>query len=280
MDKYKFLKFVFVLRKSYSFFFIPAIFLLFVPSKAIFAKEPYQYLTEFCKIGERVPGTIGHKKARDFIVSNLTNPEIDSFFTRDVWFYNIYERYPGENVRIGIAAHWDSDIGSPGANDGGSGVALLLSLADTLTRNPPEIGVDVLFFDGEDVDNAALLGSIHFAAKCVDSYSYIVVLDMVGDKDLKIFQEGNSAKFFPQLVDSLWEIGIEIAPSVFIPVIKYYIVDDHISLIKYGFRAIDVIDFDYPYWDSAEDTIDKCSKESLDTMYKFILSLVYPKYIY
>ena len=246
----------------------------------LFCKTPYQYLTEFCEIGERVPGTFDHKKARDYIVNNLTSPEIDSFFARNTWFYNIYQRFPGEQVRIGIAAHWDSDVGSPGANDGGSGVALLLGLADTLSRNLPKIAVDILFFDGEDVDKAALLGSMHFAAKCVDSYSFIMVLDMVGDKDLKVFQEGNSAKFFPELVDSLWEIGMEIAPSVFIPAVKYYITDDHISLIKYGFRAIDVIDFDYAYWDSAEDTIDKCSKASLDIMFKFILSLVYPEYTY
>lgn len=253
-------------------------FLIFAGS--LFAKTPYEYLTEFCEIGERVPGTAGHKKARDYIINNLTNPEIDSFFTRNAWFYNIYERFSGEHRRIGLAAHWDSDVGSPGANDGGSGVALLINLADTLRRNPPKIAVDILFFDGEDVDRAALLGSTHFAAQCVDSYSFIVVLDMVGDKDLQIFQEGNSAKFFPELVDSLWDIGIGIAPSVFVPAVKYYITDDHISLIKYGFRAINVIDFDYPYWDSAEDTIDKCSKASLDIMFKFMLSLVYPEYIY
>lgn len=266
MDQYKFLKFC-------RHIWILSIFLF--TSFRLFALEPYEYLEDFCRIGERVPGTVGHKKARDFIISNLKEPVIDSFFVRNIWFYNVYKRFPGEKFRIGIAAHWDSDIGCPGANDGGSGVALLLSLADTLERNPPKMAVDILFFDGEDVDKAELLGSNHFAAKCVDTYSYIAVFDMVGDRDLQIFQEGNSAKFFPQLVDSIWEIGAEIAPSVFVPVVKYYIVDDHISLIKYGIRAINIIDFDYAYWDSSEDTIDKCSKESLDTMYKFILKLVY-----
>lgn len=280
MDKYKFLSIVFVIRRSYSLQLILPVLVALVFPKSIFAKGPYEYLTEFCGIGERVPGGIGHKKARDFIVNNLNKPEVDSFFTRGVWFYNIYKRFPGESTRVGIAAHWDSDIDCPGANDGGSGVALLLSLSDSLLLNPPKIGVDIIFFDGEDVDKAELLGSKHFAAQCFDDYSFILVLDMVGDKDLQIFKEGNSAKFFPALVDSIWEIGIEVAPLVFIPAIKYYIVDDHISLIKYGIRAINIIDFDYPYWDSKEDTIDKCSKESLDTMYKFILKIVYPKYIY
>ncbi len=280
MVEYKFLKFVFVVRKSYSSQLLMMALLFIISTKLIFAKHPYDYLIEFCRIGERVPGTNGHKQARDFIINNLNNPEIDSFFTRGTWFYNIYKRYSGKNRRIGIAAHWDSDIGCPGANDGGSGVALLLGLADTLELNPPEMAVDIIFFDGEDVGKAELLGSKHFAAKCVNNYAFILVLDMVGDKDLQIFQEGNSAKFFPELVDSIWDIGMEIAPSVFIPVIKYYIIDDHISLIKYGIRAVNIIDFDYPYWDSKDDTIDKCSKESLDTMYKFILKIVYPKYIY
>jgi len=266
MDKHQFLGLLYII----------ALLLIFVfTTGQSFAKEPYEYLNDFCRIGERVPGTNGHRQARDFILDNLKNPVVDSFSVRNVWYYNIYKRFPGEKSRIGIAAHWDSDIGCPGANDGGSGVALLLSLADTLERDRSERAIDILFFDGEDVGKAELLGSQHFASRCVDDYSFIIVFDMVGDKDLQIFQEGNSKKIFPELVDSLWHIGAEIAPSVFIPMVKYYITDDHISLIKYGFRAIDVIDFDYLYWDSKDDTIDKCSKESLDTMLEFILRLVY-----
>jgi len=280
MDEHKFLDIILIYNKPSHFLLLLISAMFLIPASMIFAETPYDYLAGFCSFGERVPGSNGHQKARDFIKDNLNNPEIDSFLTRHVWFYNIYKRFPGEGTRIGIAAHWDSDVNCPGANDGGSGVALLLSLADTLELNPPEIAVDLLFFDGEDVGKAELLGSKHFASKCVDDYSFILVVDMIGDQDLQIFHEGNSAKFFPELVDSIWEIGMEIAPSVFIPITKYYIVDDHISLIKYGIRAVNIIDFDYPYWDSAEDTIDKCSKESLDTMYKFLLKIVFPKYIY
>jgi glutaminyl-peptide cyclotransferase len=266
MDKHQFLN-------IFSIIIVQLLFVL-VTGRAC-AKEPYEYLEDFCYIGERVPGTKGHIEARDFILSNLKNPVVDSFSVRTIWYYNIYKRFSGKGSRIGIAAHWDSDIDCPGANDGGSGVALLLSLVDTLERNPPERAIDIIFFDGEDVGKAELLGSQHFAAQCVDEYSFFIVFDMVGDRDLQIFQEGISKKLFPTLVDSLWNIGTEIAPSVFIPIVKYYITDDHISLIKYGFRAIDVIDFDYLYWDSKDDTIDKCSKESLDTMFKFMLRLVY-----
>jgi glutaminyl-peptide cyclotransferase len=246
-----------------------------IPLVVALAKHPYEYFTDFCSIGERAPGTPGHIQARDFIILNMDNPEVDSFSLLGTSYYNIYMRYEGQRPRIGLAAHWDSDFGCPGANDGGSGVAVLLSLADTLARHRPPRAVDLLFFDGEDVEKADLLGSQHFAASCVDNYDFVIVLDMVGDKNLQIFQEGNSAKFFPEFVDSIWQIGMAVAPGVFVPIVKYYIIDDHMSLIKYGIRSIDVIDFDYPYWDTKDDTIDKCSRESLDVIYRFVLQIVY-----
>jgi glutaminyl-peptide cyclotransferase len=240
------------------------------------ALPPYNHFVEFCRIGERVPGTLGHKIARDFIAGRIENPVVDSFYTRGSWFYNIYKHFPGNETRIGIAAHWDSDINCPGANDGGSGVAVLLSLIDTMMLDPPDMSVDIIFFDGEDVNKADLLGSNYFASKCADEYSFIIILDMIGDKDLQLFQEGHSALFFPELVDSIWRIGMSVAPDVFIPAVKYYIIDDHYSLIKYGIRSIDIIDFDYPYWDSENDTPDKCSKQSLETVYRFALNIIYP----
>ncbi|MEO0185049.1 MAG: M28 family peptidase [candidate division WOR-3 bacterium] len=265
MDKYKFL------RSS-------ELILLFLLVSLLQAREPYEYLVEFCKFGNRTIGSEGHKNAYNYIVKNLKNPEVDSFIIDGIWLHNIYQKFPAGQTLLGIGAHWDSDKGCPGANDGGSGVALLLKLADTLSKNPSPLSVNLLFFDGEDVEKAELYGSTNFAMKCLDEYSFVIIIDMVGDKDLQIYKEGNSTRFFPSLVDSLWEIGMEISPSVFIPAVKYYIIDDHMPLIKYGIRAIDIIDFDYPYWDTPFDTIDKCSKESINTMYKFLLKVVYPEY--
>lgn len=274
MDEHKFLDGIF---HSCVIFVVITIA---IPMVLVHAKHPYEYFTDFCAIGARVPGTPGHIQARDFIIQTTKNPEVDTFTVLGTNYYNIYKRYDGVEPRIGLAAHWDSDMGCPGANDGGSGVAVLLSLADTLARHRPSRAVDLLFFDGEDVEKAELLGSQHFAATCVDNYDFVIVLDMVGDKNLQIFQEGNSAKFFPEFVDSIWQIGMAIAPDVFVPAVKYYIVDDHMSLIKYGIRSIDVIDFDYPYWDTKEDTVDKCSKESLDVIYRFVLQIVYHRSTY
>jgi glutaminyl-peptide cyclotransferase len=269
MDEHKFLS-VFLRCVSTS-----AVLSIFMIPRMLYAKHPFEYFIGFCSIGERVPGTPGHRNARDFILNNLQDAQLDSFRINDIDYYNIYRRFSADEPRIGFAAHWDSDVGCPGANDGGSGVALLLSLADTLTKHKPRRAVDLLFFDGEDVEGAELLGSKHFAANCVDYYAYIIVFDMIGDVDLQIYQEGNSAKFFPEFVDSIWDIGSSLAPNVFVPAVRYYITDDHMSLIAYGIRAIDIIDFDYPYWDTGDDTMDKCSRESLDLMYRFALKLVY-----
>lgn len=256
--------------------------LLFLVSWAVSAvpaegKDVFNYLKEFCAIPERVPGTPGHHRARDYIAAQLRDARIDSFPENGVWYYNLYQSFPSESLTIGLGVHWDSYRGCPGANDGGSGVALLLKLCDTLEKNPPRIGVELLFFDGEDVNQAELIGSNHFAARCLTQYSFVLILDMVGDRELQIPKEGNSYQLFPTLVDSIWEIGQEAAPGVFLPPVRYYISDDHISLIKYGIRAIDIIDFDYqPYWHTKDDTIDKCSAESLEKMYRFLLRIVYP----
>ncbi len=263
-------------RRFYYYPIWPIMFLFFVLLSSANGKSLIAFFNEFCAIGERVPGTEGHLKARDYIVNNLDNPEVDSFFIQGTSFFNVIKQFPGEQPVIGIAAHWDSDINCPGANDGGSGVALLLKLADTLSANPSPLPVDLIFFDGEDVGKAELIGSEYYASKCLTNFSFVLVVDMVGDRELVLFKEGNSVSAFPSLVDSIWQIGAEIAPEIFLPFVKYYIQDDHISLMRYGIRAINIIDFDYPFWDSPEDTPDKCSEKSLEIMYKFLLKIVYP----
>jgi Zn-dependent M28 family amino/carboxypeptidase len=240
------------------------------------AATPLEYLGQFCAFGERVPGSPAHRRAMRYIAAQLKAAEIDSFDHRGIRYFNLCRRYAGEGPAVGFGVHWDSYPGCPGANDGGSGVALLLKLADTLDRTPPGRPVHLFFFDGKDVNQAECLGSNHFAGACVDRYSYVLILDMVGDRDLTLYKEGNSYQFFPALVDSLWAIGEAAAPACFRPAVKYYITDDHIPLIKYGIRAVDVIDFDYaPFWHTADDTIDKCSAESLDAVFLFLLALAY-----
>ena len=82
---------------------------LVMTASFFYAKQPYEYLQGFCEIGVRVPGTANHLKARDYIIEHLPSPVVDSFFTRETWFYNIYQRFPGSEGHIAIAVHWDCE---------------------------------------------------------------------------------------------------------------------------------------------------------------------------
>ncbi len=250
-------------------------------------------LNEFCEYGPRAPSTAAHRKARDYIIRRLGSAGIDSFTYQNINFYNIIAAFNKTDIRrIGIATHWDSRPTADcekeikkrlmpiiGANDGGSGVAVLLALSDSLRRRPPPRGVDLIFFDGEDFGpEPQLLGSKYFARHCDRPYEFIILIDMIGDKDLRIYREGYSNKFFPDLVDSIWHIGKELNRRVFRDDVKYFVIDDHIPLIEHGIRAINIIDFDYAHWHTLEDTPDKCSEASLSLILKILLKICYEQY--
>jgi hypothetical protein len=252
------------------------------------------YVRTQLSFGPRVPNTEGHRRAGDWILEQLRaradSVEVQAFTHvtaagDTLTLRNFIGRFrPEIPERILYMAHWDTrpradrsaNLGQqrlpvPGANDGASGVAVLLGVADALVRQAPPLGVDLVFVDGEDYGNFTaredvLLGSRHYAATLDASALplYAVVWDMVGDRDLAVFQEGNSVTGAPEVVDRVWnrarELGYE---RYFRAQVRYSMVDDHIPLQEVGIRAIDVIDFEYPYWHTTEDTIDKVSAESL-----------------
>jgi len=209
---------------------------------------------------------------------------------------NFFARFrPQASERVLFLAHWDTRpmadqaanlaqqrMPVPGANDGASGTALLLGVADALKARPPAGGVDLLFVDGEDYGNFAdtndvLIGSRWFAAHLPPGYQplYAVLFDMVGDKDLQIFEEAQSVAFAPEVVQRVWRVAADRGHEhQFVPGVKYPLTDDHVSLQKVGIHAIDVVDFDYPYWHTTEDTIDKVSAESLQIVGDVAVALV------
>jgi Zn-dependent M28 family amino/carboxypeptidase len=197
---------------------------------------------------------------------------------------NLIARFnPAATDRLLFFAHWDTRPradapGSPdpsqpvpGANDGASGVAVLLAMADALKASPPPIGVDLLFVDGEDygdfsVDKDVLIGSRYYAKNPLPGPRprFAVLFDMVGDRDLQIYQEGNSLTAAPGVVELVWRIAGDIGYRAQFPnQPRHTITDDHIPLQQAGFLAIDLIDFDYPHWHTPDDSFDKVSGESL-----------------
>jgi Zn-dependent M28 family amino/carboxypeptidase len=202
---------------------------------------------------------------------------------------------PAADQRLLYLAHWDSrpTSDSPlskdssravmGANDGGSGVALLLGVADVLKRARPQIGVDLLLVDGEDYgdftkDSAdVLIGSRYYGAHQLGGPHplYAVLFDLVADKDLQIYQEGNSLVGAPEVVDLVWDTAKDLGYSgYFIASPRHTLIDDHLELQKAGIRAIDVVDFDYPAWHTQYDTIDKVSAASLQVVGDVAVALI------
>jgi glutaminyl-peptide cyclotransferase len=137
-----------------------------------------------------------------------------------------------------------------------------------------------VLFDGEDYgkkDDEMFLGSRYFARNMDDRWrpDYGILIDMVGDKDLNILIEPFSAKAAPEVIKEVWELAKELQLEGIYREFGPAVMDDHIPLIRAGVKCIDIIDFDYPYWHTMEDTVDKCSPKSLETVGKLLLELAY-----
>jgi Zn-dependent M28 family amino/carboxypeptidase len=154
----------------------------------------------------------------------------------------------------------------PGANDGASGVAVLLELARTLDVDKAGVEVWLAFFDAEDQGNINgwpfSVGASYMAEHLTRQPEAVVVVDMVGDSEQNLFWEGNSDE---PLMRKLWSIAAELGyADSFVPQYRHSLMDDHIPFRQRGWVAVDMIDFDYPYWHTAEDTPDKVSPQSLE----------------
>ena len=270
------------------------------------ADSAMSYIRQQLAFGPRVPGTEPARKTGDWIVAHLhatADTVLEQRWTHTLAngkllpMRNIFARFkPNAKERILYVTHWDTrpvaDMESdpvkagmpiPGANDGASGVALLLAVSDALKKAPPGVGVDLLFVDGEDwgtftPDVDVLIGSTYFAEHLPGAgYRPLfgVLWDMIGDADLNIYQEVNSAQAAPEVVQKVWGLAKDMGyEKYFIPEAKEPITDDHVPLIKAGLRVIDVIDIDYgprnasglvttSYHHTLDDTIDKVSAKSM-----------------
>ena len=178
---------------------------------------------------------------------------------------------------IMLSAHYDSRIVAdqdaefptvsqpvPGANDGASGVAVLLELSRVLTI-PKDKQIWIVLFDIEDNGNLQdwdwILGSRYFADHLEIRPSMVVNLDMIGDSELTIYKEKNSTA---RINDEIWGIASELGyEKIFIPDYAHSIIDDHLPFLQLGIEAVDIIDMDYPYWHTTKDDISRVSATSL-----------------
>ena len=242
--------------------------------------------------GARIPGSEGHAKVQEWMRAELESAgwqvEIQESEAMGHPIENIVAKRGDGSPQIILGAHYDSRIFAdndpdpanhslpvPAANDGASGVAVLLELARVVPDDT--VPVWLVFFDAEDNGRIEgwdwILGSREFVKNNPVQPNAVVIVDMIGDADLNIYMEQNSNK---ELNDEIWGVaGMLGYENVFIPEYKHSMTDDHTPFLQAGIPAIDIIDFDYPYWHTMQDTPDKVSAESLqavgDTLQTWVL---------
>ena len=231
--------------------------------------------------GPRIPGSDGHAQVLEWMQAELSaagwGPRIQSAEGLGHPIQNLVAYRGGELPKIIIGAHYDTRMVAdndpnlakrqdpvPGANDGASGVAVLLELARVLPSD--SVPVWLVFFDTEDNGRIEgwdwILGSQAFVDELEFSPEAVVVVDMIGDTNLNIYIERNSDS---ALVKEIWDTAAELGyEKSFILTPKYSMLDDHTPFLQAGIPAVDIIDFDYPYWHTTQDTADKVSAESLE----------------
>jgi len=252
-------------------------------------QRAYQDVIHQVALGPRVPATAGHARIVTWIQDELEaagwGTEVQQGDLLGHPIKNIIARRGTAGPWIILGAHYDTRMFAdqdpdpaktsqpvPGANDGASGVAVLLELARVL---PPDLPAQVwlVFFDAEDNGNIPtwdwILGSRLFVERLTGSPEAVIIVDMVGDADLNLHLERNSD---PRLSTEIWEqaaaLGYE---DVFIATPKHSMLDDHTPFLQAGIPAVDIIDFDYAYWHTTHDTPDKVSPESLEAVGETLL---------
>ncbi len=262
--------------------------------KTFDGKRAYAHVSEQMRLGARPTGSAVLRSTGDYIIVQMKQAgwitESQEFVYRNVPIRNIVSKIGGgRGAVIVVGAHYDTRLRAdqdklhpeqpvPGADDGASGVAVLLELARTLDVAKLQNEIWFTFFDAED--NGELSGCVvtpgncnvapwpwsvgadYFAEHLAVKPRMVVILDMIGDADQNIYYEYNSDK---ETQEQLWGIAARLGYGAqFIAQYKWSMDDDHTPFLRRGIPAVDVIDFDYPYWHTIQDTADKVSADSLE----------------
>lgn len=279
------------------------------PGRPVFDGEVAMELVQRqVAFGPRVPGTDGHARQLAWMLARLDS--LAPVMVADTFDHvavsgdslrlvNVLARYnPDASRRIVLLAHWDTrprsdealdvalhDIPVPGANDGASGTAVLLTLSSILSENPPPLGVDLLWVDGEDYGPGVedmLLGARHYAATVADDGRpvYGLLLDMVGDADPSFPVEGISAQYANVVVQKVWRAAERLGYRAFFPTaVGRTLTDDHVPLIEAGIPTANLVDFTYgpgnSYWHTPQDVPENVSATTLGMVGEVVTELIY-----
>lgn len=245
-------------------------------------EEAMRHIHAQMAFGPRPSGSEALRQTAEYILGTLADlgweTEVRPFTYRGVEGRNLVARAGLQDGPIFLfGAHYDTrrqadqdpltpDAPVPGANDGASGVAVLLELARVLDRDALQGEVWLVFFDAEDNGHLDgweyIAGSRHFVENLEVRPQYAVIVDMVGDADQNIYLERNSD---PLLSAHLWQIAADLGYGDYIIMeVKHSVLDDHTPFLEAGIPAVDIIDFDYPYWHTTQDITDKVSAQSLE----------------
>jgi glutaminyl-peptide cyclotransferase len=253
-------------------------------------QHAYQDVVAQVNFGARTPGSDAHQKEIDWIVSQLQSAGWQADVQRTTYqgheVDNIVAKRGSGSPWYILGAHYDSRMTAdqdpdpqkrqqpvPGANDGASGVAVLLGLARSLPQTLDK-QVWLLFIDAEDQGEIPgwdwILGARSFADQMTVKPDGVIILDMIGDSNLDIYFEQQSNA---TLEKQIWQVAADQGFSKnFIPTNKYSMLDDHIPFLEKGIPAVDIIDFDYPYWHTTSDTPEHVSAASLDAVGSTLLA--------
>ena len=259
----------------------------------------WEYLTKQVDFGPRVPGTSAQEKCKDLLLAELKKGCDDAHIQslthhwtitgKDVPVYNVIgtQDWKDAKVRVVLLAHWDSRPFAdgpnspeayrtkpypikpiPGADDGASGVAVLLELARALKGRHPGVGILYLLDDGEDLgpDMSEMLLGVDYFAKHLPSPKpdYGILLDMIGKTNMVVGEEAESLKYAESLTKAFFANAQQVGLSDTFPArLADDIEDDHWPLIQRGIPTLDLIDFNYDQWHTVDDTPAHCSKDSL-----------------
>ena len=267
----------------------------------------YELVEAQLGFGPRVPGAPGHAAQLEWMVERLAAHADTVLVDRFRHITTTGDTLPLANVlgrfnvadpdRLLFLAHWDTrpisdqstdpadrDTPVPGANDGASGVAVLLALGELFSLQPPPVGVDLLFVDGEDYGPTTadmFIGSSRYAEQPLAGLPrYAVLLDMVGDRDPSFPVEGYSSRYAPRVVQRVWGVARELGYGRLFPMtVRTPVQDDHVPLNEAGIPTVDIIDFDYgpgnSLWHTPDDVATNVSAATLEVVGEVIAEIAY-----